>query len=441
MFLFFITIMVFGPANASDYDNNWPSWRGPLATGEAVHGSPPASWSETENIKWKLAVPGNGLSSPVIWDDQVFITSTISLDEKASAEAVERLKDAQPAWLKLAGGGNVTENIQQFVVYSIDRKNGNILWQKVVREQFPHEGTHSDGSWASQSCVTDGEYLIASFGSYGIYGFDLNGNLLWEKDLGDMNTRGTFGEGSSPVLYENSVIISWDHEKDSYIFVLNRKTGDVIWKKKRDEPTSWSTPIIVPVNGKKQLIVNATGKSMAYDLNNGDVIWELSGMTENVIPSPVTDGELVYLMSGYRDAAIQAVKLSQAKGNVKDSAALAWTYGKNTPYVPSPLLYNNRLYYLRGNKERLSCVEAKTGKIHYESQKLKGMKGVYASPVGVSGLVYVLGRNGMCFVLKDGTELKVVSENQLDDNFDASPAVSGDHLYLRGLKYLYCIAE
>jgi len=441
MFIFFITIMVFGLATASEYTDNWPSWRGPLATGEAVIGNPPTSWSETENVKWKIPVPGKGLSSPVIWGDQLFITTAVSLDEKASAEAVKKLKDEQPAWLKSAGGGNVPENVQQFVVYSIDRKNGGILWQKVVREQFPHQGTHSDGSWASQSCVTDGEYLIASFGSYGVYGFDLEGNLLWEKDLGDMTISGTFGEGSSPVLYGNHLIINWDHEKDSYIFVLNRTNGEIVWKKRRDEETSWSSPIVVPVKGRNQLIVSATGKSMAYDLENGEVIWEISGMTGNVIPSPVTDGEMVYLMSGYQKAALQAIILEQAKGNVADTPALAWTYGKNTPYVPSPLLYNNRLYYLRGNDERLSCLEARTGKVLYESEKLDGVKGVYASPVGAGGLVFVLGRNGVCSVLKEGAELQIVSKNQLDDNFDASPAVVGDHLYLRGLKNLYCIAE
>jgi outer membrane protein assembly factor BamB len=289
--------------------------------------------------------------------------------------------------------------------------------------------------------VTDGKYLIASFGSFGVYCFDLKGNLIWEKDFGDMNIRATFGEGSSPYLYKNYLIVNWDHEKDSYVFVLNKTNGNVIWKKKRDEQTSWSTPMVVTVKGKQQLIISATGKSVAYDLENGDIIWEISGMTANVIPSPVTDGEMVYLMSGYRGAALQAVKLEEAKGDLKDSPALAWTYDKNTPYVPSPLLYNNRLYYFRGNQERLSCVEAKTGKIHYELQKLDEMKGVYASPVGANGFVYILGRQGMCYVLKDGVEFNVVSKNKLDDNFDASPAIIGNNLYLRGLKNLYCIAE
>lgn len=443
VFFLLVCSMVFRQVNASEYYDNWPTWRGPLFTGEAVKGSPPRIWSETKNVKWKTRIPGKGLSTPIIWDDQIFITSAVPLDKKAPAEAIERLKSLQPDWLKNSGSSKVPEYFQQFVVYSINRKNGSVIWQKVVRVQFPHEGTHQDGSWASQSCVTDGTYLIASFGSYGIYCFDLKGNMIWEKDLGNLSIRASFGEGSSPALYKDYLIINWDHEKDSHIFVLNKTNGDVIWEKGRDEITSWSTPLVVEVKGKPQLIVSATGKSIAYDLTNGDIVWEVSGMTNNVIPSPVTDGKMVYLMSGYSGNALQTIKLEEAKGDLKDSSALVWTYDKNTPYVPSPLLYNNRLYYLRGNNERLSCVEATTGKIYYEVQKLDGMKGVYASPVAANGMVYIVGRNGVCYVLQDGVEFKVVSKNQLDDNFDASPAIVGNELYLRGslLNYLYCIAE
>jgi len=435
--LFIMCSMVFSQVNASEYDNNWPTWRGPLFSGEAHKGNPPTIWSETKNVKWKIAIPGNGLSTPVIWGDQVFITSAVPSDKKISAEALEKLKSTAPSWMQ----PRLPEYLQQFVVYSINRKDGKINWQKVVREQFPHEGTHSDGSWAAPSCVTDGKYLIASFGSYGIYCFDLKGKLLWEKDLGDMNTRNAFGEGSSPVIYKNYLIINWDHEKDSFIFVLDKLNGNVLWKKKRDEKTSWSTPLVVEVKGKPQVIVTATGKSFSYDLNNGDIIWEITGMTANAIPSPMTDGENVYLISGYRGAALQTIKLEEAKGDLKDSSSLVWTYDKNTPYVPSALLYNNRLYYVRGNQERLSCVEAKTGKIHYELQKLDGMKGVYASIVGANGFVYIVGRQGMSYVIEDGTEFKVVSKNKLDDRFDASPAIVGNELYLRGLKNLYCIAK
>jgi outer membrane protein assembly factor BamB len=438
--LFLMSGMALNQLSASEYNNNWPTWRGPLSTGEAVKGKPPTAWSETENVKWKVPIPGKGISSPVIWGDQIFITSAISLDKKASAETIEKMKAAQPPFAQSMS--KLPEYLQQFVVYSINRKDGKIIWQKVVREQFPHEGTHNDGSWASQSCVTDGEYLIASFGSYGIYCFDLKGNKIWEKDLGDLYIAVSFGEGSSPTLYKDYLIVNWDNEKDSCIYVLNKRNGEIIWKKNRDEATSWSTPIIATVNGKPQLIVSATGKSMAYDLANGNIIWEISGMTKNVIASPVTDGEMVYLMSNFRDdSAFQTIRLAEAKGDLKGSSALVWAYDKNAPYVPSPLLYNGRLYYLRGMDERLSCVEAKTGKIYYESQKLDSMKKVYASPVGANGFVYVVGRNGMSFVLKDGVEFTVVSQNQLDDGIDASPAIVGNALYLRGLKNLYCISE
>lgn len=437
MLVMLLCSIMFGHVNALEYNDNWPTWRGPLFSGEAVKGNPPTAWSETKNIKWKIPIPGRGLSTPVIWGDQIFLSSAISTDKKAPPEVLEKSRAGGGGWMQ----PRLPEHLQQFVVYSIDRNTGKIIWQKAVREEFPHEGTHNDGSWASQSCVTDGKHLIASFGSYGLYCFDLKGTLLWEKDLGDLKIKMSFGEGSSPALYKNYLIVNWDHEKDSYIFVLNKTTGDVIWKKKRNEVTSWSTPLVVEVKGKPQLIVSATGKSIAYDLTSGDVIWEVPGMTGNVIPSPVTDGKMVHLISGFRGAALQTIKLEEAKGDLKDSDALVWTYNKNTPYVPSPLLYNNRLYYLRGNDERLSCLNAKTGEIHYETQKLDGMKGVYASPVGASGFVYVLGRQGMCYVLKDGIEFNVVSKNTLDDNFDASPAIIGNNIYLRGHKYLYRIAE
>lgn len=437
--VFFLFGMAINPASASEYNDNWPTWRGPLSTGEAVKGNPPTVWSETKNVKWKIPIPGKGLSSPIIWDDQIFITSAIPLDMKASTETIEKMKVSQNEYAR--SNKKLPEHLQQFVVYSIDRKTGKTIWKKVVREQFPHEGIHNDGSWASQSCVTDGEYLIASFGSYGIYCFDLKGNLLWEKDLGDMNIEGAFGEGASPVLYKDSLIINWDHEKDSYVYVLNKTTGNLIWKKSRDEKTSWATPIVVSVKGKPQLIVVGGGKSksVAYDLENGDVIWEISGMKDTVIVSPVADGETVYLKSDR--SGIKAITLEKARGDLKDSTAVAWAYEKNAPHIPSPLLYNNRLYYLRGADERLSCAETKTGKINYESKKLDGMKKVYASPVGVNGFVYVAGRNGMCHVLKDGIEFAVVSQNQLADGIEASPAIIGNALYLRGLKNLYCISE
>ena len=203
--------------SADTTNNNWPSWRGPMANGEAVNCDPPTQWSETQHIKWKTPIPGKGQSSPIIWGDQIFITTAIELDKEASKEAVKRLKKSRHILQTLFRVMETPENIIQFMVYSFNRHNGEINWQKVVREQYPHESHHKDGSWAPASCVTDGEHVIAFFGSFGLYCFDMNGNLIWEKDLGNMKIAMAVGEGASPTLYEDKLILVWDHEKQSRI--------------------------------------------------------------------------------------------------------------------------------------------------------------------------------------------------------------------------------
>lgn len=432
--------MIWSMPNQEEYLKNWPTWRGPLMTGEVPNGNPPVKWSETENIRWKIPIPGKGLSTPIIWGDKIFLTTAIPSEKKATSEQIDTHSKGRPMWLRASGNSTTTDFYQKFVVMAISRKDGQILWEKTVREEYPHEARHDDGSWASPSCVTDGNILIASFGSFGIYGLDLNGNLLWEKDLGTLYISQTFGEGSSPVLYEDFLIVNWDHEKESFLFVLDKKTGEVIWKKSRETETSWSTPLVVEIKGKPQIVVSATEKSMGYDLKSGEVIWEISGMTGNVIPSPLAMDSKVFLLSGFRGAAIQAIDLSEAKGNLEGTPAVIWQDDKNTPYVPSALLYQGNLYYLKGNRESLTCRDAKTGAIHYTKQDLDGMKDVYASPVAAADRIYIVGRNGVTFVLKSGAQFEVLAQNALEDKFDASPAIAGNELYLRGLKYLYCVA-
>lgn len=439
--LFLFHGILYGEENRSRLNKNWPAWRGPLATGESPVGNPPIEWNESKNIRWKIPIPGKGLSTPVVWGDRIFITTAIPLDKTGDPELVKAHKRGRPIWMRIAGMSRTTKNIQQFSVLSISRKNGEILWKKVVREALPHEGIHKNGSWASHSCVADGENIIAFFGSYGIYCFDHQGHLVWEKDLGDMKIENTFGEGSSPALYGNHLIVKWDHEGPSFIASLEKTTGKIIWKKERDEGSSWSTPIVAEADGKSQVIVSATECSRGYDLQGGEVIWELGGLSENVIPSPVYSDGMVYLMSGFRGNVLQAIKLDGAKGDLTGTNAVAWTYGKSTPYVPSPLIYKGKLYFLQGNKGRLTCADAKTGKIYYTKQKLEGMKGVYASPVGANDRVYIAGRNGVFYVIKQGPQFEVLAKNILEDRFDASPVVVDTELYLRGLKYLYCIAE
>ena len=256
-----------------------------------------------------------------------------------------------------------------------------------------------------------------------------------------MRTRRGFGEGSSPAIHGNTIIINWDHEEDDFIVALDKYTGKEIWRKKRDEPTSWSTPLIVEYGGKTQVIVSATNFTRSYDLSNGDIIWECSGMTTNTIPSPVVENGVVYVMSGFRGNALQAIRLEGASGDISDSEAVLWEYNRDTPYVPSPLLYNGSLYFLKSNDGILTGFNTKTGKPNFGPQRLDGISNAYASPVGASNRVYLTGRGGTTLVIENSTEFKILAKNTLGDGFDASPAIAGNEFYLRGTRYLYCISE
>ena len=306
---------------------------------------------------------------------------------------------------------------------------------------MPHEAGHSTASQASGSPLTDGEHIIAHFGSRGLYCLNMDGEVQWSKEFGQMRTRMGFGEGSSPALQGDVLAMTWDHEGDSFIVTFDKSTGEELWRQPRDEATTWATPFIVSVNGASQIITTATRASRAYDLISGEVIWTCTGMTANCIPTPVYRDGVVYLMSGFRGNKLQAIRLAGAKGDITGTDQVIWSHGQGTSYTPSALLYEDNLYFLRTNNGVLSCLDRKTGDVHYEGQRLPGMRQVYSSPVGASGRVYVTSRGGTTVVLEHGNEYVELATNELDDGFDASAAIVGDELYLRGQKFLYCIAE
>jgi outer membrane protein assembly factor BamB len=411
-----------------------------LATGVAPHGNPPIHWDEETNIRWKVPIPGKGLATPVIWGDQIFILTAIPTEKSANPQKIEEAKKTMPEWQRRMGA-NAPEKFQKFTILSISRNNGHILWGRSLNEALPHAGTHRDGSWASNSPVTDGEHVFAFFGSYGLYCLDMAGNLIWQKDFGDMTIRASFGEGSSPYLYKDNLVVNWDHEGDSFITVLDKTTGKEIWKRDRDEVTSWSTPIVVEFQGKPQVIINASGKVRGYSLASGEVLWESGGMTLNVIPSPVYEDGKVFVMSGFRGNALQAIRLDKADGDLSGSDAIVWAYDRDTPYTPSPLLYDGFLYFLKGNNEILSCFTAESGESCYGPETLEEIDDIYASPVGASERVYIAGRNGVTYVIKKGATFEILSVNRLNEGFDASPLIVGNELYLRGYNSLYCIVE
>jgi outer membrane protein assembly factor BamB len=328
----------------------------------------------------------------------------------------------------------------KFSVLAFDRRTGSPVWNRVVDEAIPHEGTHGDGSFSSSSPMTDGEHVYAYFGSRGLHCLTTKGDIFWQKDFGDMQTRNSFGEGSSPVLYGDTIVVNWDHEGDSFIIALDKKTGDERWRRERDEGTSWSTPLVIEDGGKAQVVVSASHRVRSYDLRSGEPVWECAGLGANCIPSPVAGDGMVYVMSGHREPALLAIRYEGAKGDLTGTDAVAWRLDRDTPYVPSPLLVGDSLYFAQKNNGILSCYDAKTGKAIFGPERLEDISGIYPSPVAADGRVYVLGRNGVTYVLEHGLAFKVLAVNKLDDEFTASPAIVGDEILLRGHERLYCIA-
>jgi outer membrane protein assembly factor BamB len=429
----FLAALTPGDVYADSGSDYWPAWRGPDATGVARKGNPPLTWSESENIKWKANVPGQGTSSPVIWGDRIFFLTAIETDKKGSPTA-------QAGGRVPFHGGRPPKNVYNFDVVCLDRKTGKLLWQKTAREELPHEGHHPTHGFASYSPVTDGRHVWASFGSRGTHCYDVDGNHKWSRDLGRMTKRMSFGEGSSLALTGNAVIVLLDHEGDSFIYALNKETGETIWKTGREEGTSWATPLPVEVNGKIQVITSATSFIRSYDFETGDLIWKCSGQVSNVIPSPVVGFGMVFCTSGRRGNSLQAIELGRT-GDLSNTDAVKWHVKKATPYVPSPLLYGDKLYVCSGNLAKISCYKAQTGEAHFVEQTLEGVGGIYASPVGAADRIYFVGRNGKTQVIRCSEKFEVLATNTLDDGFDASPAIVGDELYLKGKKHLYCIAE
>ncbi len=448
--------------------NEWRQWRGPEFNGVARQSKPPIEWSESKNVRWKVAIPGDGLSVPLVWNNLVIVQTAVPSGKPAEDEADKPDDSAneskaqegrpdradgdgrrgprgdRPPGERRGGRGRgrgrrpAPTQTHKFNVIALDRQTGSTVWQ---REMVPHEGSHGDGSLAPASPVTDGKHIFAQFGSRGLYCLDMNGNVLWEKDFGDMSTRNGFGEGSSPALAGDTLVVNWDHEGDSFIVALDANTGKERWRKDRNEATSWSTPLIVKDGDTSLAIVPGSNRIRAYELDSGKVRWECGGLGSNCVPCPVEyEGKLI-MMSGHREPALVAVDYVGAKGDLTGTDRVFWTLDGGTPYVPSPLLYDDTIYFLQKNTGILSCYDPATGRPHYEKQRLEKIKGVYASPVGADGRVYIAGRGGITNVLKRSPTFEVLATNELDDQFDTSPAIAGNEIYMRGRKSLYCIAE
>jgi hypothetical protein len=411
----------------------WPQWRGPDGTGASADATPPVTWSEEEHVRWKAPLPGKGHSSPIVWGDRVFLTAAAPF-----GEAFEPRPDTAPG----AHDFVPVTHRHRYMALCFSREDGELLWERTLREAIPHEGGHDTGSYASASPVTDGERVYAYFGSAGLYCLDLDGDVFWERDLGEMRTKHAHGEAASPALHGDTLVVNWDHEGASFVVALDAETGEERWKVARDEVTSWATPIVAEVDGKPQVIVSGTTRLRGYDLATGEVVWSVGGLSHNVVASPVVAEGIVFAGSSYEKQAMIAVRLAGAKGDLApDDDHLLWYRRRSTPYVPSPLYYEGWLYFLHHYQGFLSRVEAATGEEPQRPVRLPGQDDVYASPVAADGHIYVVDRSGLTIVLEAGAPPRIVARNHLDDAFSASPALVGKDLFLRGERFLYCLAD
>ncbi len=411
------------------YEHNWPNWRGPLSNGIAPHGDPPVEWSATKNVKWKVPVPGKGSATPIVWGDRIFVLTAIPAGES---------KASGGSFVQRPGRDRAPTDPYQFCAIAYDRATGAEVWRKVATEHVPHEPGHQTNTFASGSPTTDGKYLYVSFGSYGVFRFDLEGNLDWKVDLGDMRTRNGFGEGASPVLHGDRLIVAWDHEEDSALFALDANTGETIWKVPRDEPTTWMTPLVVEFNGRTQIITNGTNRSRSYDFESGELLWECGGQVTNPIASPLVKDDLAYCMTGYRGYAVYAIPLS-AQGDVTGTDRIRWKRSDVGPYIASALLYDNRLYVTKSRESILVSLNAETGGTVFDAARMPGLNTLYASPVAARGRIYFTDRSGNTCVLKHSDQFEVLTTNSLDEGIDASPAIVGRQMFLRSSEHLYCI--
>jgi len=424
------------PGGSAAADSNWPQWRGPEGSGVSAERNLPVEWGEAKNVRWKTPLPGKGHSSPVVWGKRVFVTTAIEGAVVPGAKAATHVMGGQE-WKHPDSLG--ADRKHTFKVIALDRDTGKVIWEQTAWEGTPYDDRHRKSSYAAATPATDGRMVYAYFGSEGLYAYDMSGKLAWKFMPGKLGTVG-MGNGTSPVLYQNIVIVQADEEegKNSFIVGLDKKTGKELWRTPRKVQVSWATPLLVNTGKRVELIASGTESVISYDPLTGKEHWRSKGVESNAIPSPVATAgrDMVVVSAGYPAKVAYAIRLG-ASGELKDSD-IAWRYAKGTAYVPSPILYGDYLYLLT-DKGVMTCLDARTGEVKYEGGRVPVPATFTASPVAFDGKILLTSEDGDTFVVKAGPKHEVLRTNSVGEPVYASPAVADGKIFIRGEKHLYAI--
>lgn len=423
---------------------NWPSFRGPAASGVAEGHETPVEWDagQSRNILWKAPIPGLGHSSPVVWEDRIFVTTAIR-DKGESSLKVGMYGDVRPV---------TEENLFSWHLYCIDKRTGGILWDRQCHRGKPKIKRHPKSSHANATSCTDGKHVVVFFGSEGLYCYDLEGNLLWDKDLGVLDwgffrsPAAQWGGGCSPVIHDGKVILQCDVQKNSFIAAFDLKDGALLWKTPRNDVPTWSTPTVYAGNPNAQIIVNGFKHIGGYDIETGREIWRMAGGGDIPVPTPIVAHDLVYITNAHGGKSpIYAVSLS-AKGDISldekqsSNEHIAWSYPKGGNYMPTPIVYGDYLY-CGSDRGVLSCFECGTGKLLYREPLDPKGAALSASPVAAGGKIYFTAEDGDIYVVQAGPEFKVLAVNKMAEVCMATPAISAGTLFFRTRSHLVAIAE
>lgn len=423
-----VTIALSLALGAAATAENWPQWRGANGQGISNETQLPTEWAPDRNIAWKTALP-HGYSSPIIWDDRIFLTTAVE-GEVAPGVVPESVRIKMPHPESVAGDRRHTLKL-----LALEARTGKIVWEQTAYEGPVFDARHRRSTFAGPSAITDGRMVYAYFGPEGLYAFDINGKPAWSV-VEKFHTMG-LGTGTSPVLHENLVIIQRDQdEKTSVVVAYDKASGKEVWKTPRPVDISWSTPVLVRVDGRTELITNAPQHVIAYDASTGQELWRTRGVESNAIHAPLVGKDLVIVTAGYPAKRTIAIR----PGKQADDRRIAWEYTKGTGYVLSNILYGDYVY-LSTDNGIITCLDAVTGKIVYEGGRPPKPTHFMGSAVAYNGLIAMTSEDGDTFMVKAGPKHEIVRTNTIDEPVYSSAALANGRVYIRGEKHLYAIGK